>query len=160
MPQEEWIKTVVGFATSTLGFLVALLVNSFVEMQRDKKAYRTMLKAIKAEASNNKVILNDSFLQFYRSGIVVREFFLGTVVQYLASPLFIKHVKSSEMELLGAYLRNLKLANGYREKAEHFWLDAKRQESRDWLASLLGVWDENLKQCQDSIDQVLAFTGS
>jgi hypothetical protein len=160
MPQVEWIKTVVGFATSTLGFLVALLVNSFVEMQRDKKAYRTMLKAIKAEASNNKVILNDSFLQFYRSGIVVREFFLGTVVQYLASPLFIKHVKSSEMELLGAYLRNLKLANGYREKAEHFWLDAKRQESRDWLASLLGVWDENLKQCQDSIDQVLAFTGS
>jgi hypothetical protein len=139
MPQEEWIKTVVGFATSTLGFLVALLVNSFVEMQRDKKAYRTMLKAIKAEAGNNKVILNDSFLQFYRSGIVVREFFLGTVVQYLASPLFIKHVKSSEMELLGAYLRNLKLANGYREKAEHFWLDAKRQESRDWLASLLGV---------------------
>jgi hypothetical protein len=160
MPQQEWIKTIVGFATSTLGFLVALLVNSYVELRRDKKTYYTMLKAIKAEASNNKVILNESFLRFYRNGIVIREFFLGTIVQCLASPLFIKHVKPSEMDLLCAYLRNIKLANGYREKAEHFWLDVKRQESQDWLDSLLGFWDENLMQCQESIDQVLALTES
>jgi hypothetical protein len=160
MPQEEWIKTIVGFGTSTLGFLVALLVNSFVEMRKEKKAYRTMLKAIKAEASNNKVVLNDSFLRFYRDGIVIREFFLGTVAQCLATPPFIKHVKSSEMELLGAYLRNIKLANGYREKAEHFLLDAKRRDSRDWLDPLLDLWGKNLKQCQNSIDQVLALTES
>ena len=84
MPQEEWIKTIVGFATSTLGFLVALLVNSWVELRREKKSYRTMLKAIKAEASNNKIILNDSFLAHFRDGVVVREFFLETVAQCLS----------------------------------------------------------------------------
>jgi hypothetical protein len=163
MSQVDWIKTIVGFATSTLGFLVALLINSLVERRRDKKAFQTMLKAIQAEAGSNKVILNESFLQYYRDGMVVREFFLGTVVESLASPLFIKHVKHvkpAQMELLGAYLRNIKLANCYREKAEHFWLEIKRKEARDWLESILLVWDENLKQCQDSIDQVLALGGN
>jgi hypothetical protein len=56
MPQVEWIKAIVGFGISTLGFLVALLVNSYVGLLRDRKAFRTMLKAIKAEASSNKVI--------------------------------------------------------------------------------------------------------
>jgi hypothetical protein len=155
MPHEEWIKTIVGFATSTLGFLVALLVNSYVELRRDKKAYCTMLKAIKAEAGNNKVILNDSFLRLYRDGVVIREFFLGAAAQCLASPLFIRHVKSSEIGVLNAYLRNITLANGYREKAERFRLDPKGKASQEWFGPLINCWDDNLKQCQDSIDQVL-----
>jgi hypothetical protein len=157
MPHEEWIKTIVGFATSTLGFLVALLVNSYVELRRDKKAYRTMLKAIKAEAGNNKVILSDSFMRFYRDGLVVREFFLGAAAQCCASPLFIKHARSSEIGVLNAYLRNIKLANGYREKAERFRLDTKGKASQEWLEPLIDSWGDNLKRCHESIDQVLAL---
>jgi hypothetical protein len=157
MPREEWIKTVVGFATSTLGFLVALLVNSFVQSRRDKKTYLTMVKAIKAEADSNKTILEDSFLRYYREGLVVREFFLGAVAQYLASALFIEHVRSSDIEVLNAYLRNMKLANGYREKAERFRLDAGKKAALDFLEPLIDSWGHNLKQCQESIDQVLAL---
>ena len=155
MPPEEWIKTIVGFGTSTLGFLVALLVNSYVDLLRDKRAYRSMLGAIKAEAGNNKVIHKDSFMEFYRDGLVVREFFLEVAAQCCANPLFIKHAKSSEIEILNAYLRNIKLANGYRAKAEYFRIDAKGKASQEWLDALIDNWGDNLQGCRDSIEQVL-----
>jgi len=57
IPKAEWIKTIVGFATSSVGFLLALLVNSLVERGRDKKTYCTMLRAIQAELNKCDVLV-------------------------------------------------------------------------------------------------------
>ncbi len=158
MPHDEWVKTIVGVTTSTLGFLIALLVNSYLELRRDKKTHRTMLKVIKVEASSNKIILKDSFWKYYRDGVVLREFFLEAATQCCASPLFIKHAELNGIGILNAYLRNLKLANGYREKAESFLLDAKGRASQEWLPTLRNSWEENLKLCDESIEKVVALT--
>jgi len=114
-----------------------------------------MLRTIKAEAKSNQVVLNDSFLKYYDSGIVLREFGVETACQYLADPVFIKHAGPKELETLNAYLRNINLANAYREKAERFQLDERRQKSKDWLNSTIAVWGENLELCQVSIHEVL-----
>ena len=155
MSQEDWIKTLAGFVASTLGFLIALLVNTYVGWLREKKAYWVMLKAVEAEAIGNKVILNESFLRFYDSGIVIREFSLIAVSQYLSDQVFINNADQSIIELLGAYVRTLRLANAYREKAEHLLLDSQGKKSKDWLDGIVMFWGENLKQCGAMIDRVL-----
>ncbi len=157
MPPEEWTKIIIGIATGTLGFLFALLVNSYVELRREKKTYRSMSLAIKAEAASNKVILQDSFLKFYRDGIVLRPFCLEAGAQFCANALFIKHATSTELEILNAYLRDIRLANAYREKAETFRLESKGKASQEWLGSLLDFWADNLQRCRSGIDEVLGL---
>jgi len=154
MPHEEWIKTIVGCATSTLGFLFALLVNSYIQSRADERAYRTMLLAIATEADSNAVILKESFRKFFDKGLVLRAFVPATAAQCCSSTLFIKHAKPLEMQVLNAYLRNITLANEYREKAERFWLDPEGKASKEWLNGVIEAWDSNLTRCEESIEQV------
>jgi len=153
MSHDDLIKTIVGFATSALGFLCALLINSYIGWWHDNDAYHSMMRAIVTEANSNKVILNDSFLRFYESGIVLREFSIETVDHYMNDPLFVKHAEPLDLSILNNYFRNLKLANAYRDREERFRLDEKLR--KDWLEPLIDSMRENLKLCQASIDEVL-----
>lgn len=154
---EGWGRAIAVVATSTLGFLAVLLANSYVESRRDKNAYRMMFRAIKSEAANNKDILKHSFMKFYRDGFVAGEFFLGAAAQCCTSPLFAKYAKPSQIGVLNTYLRNLRLANDFRERAEQFRLYAKKRASQKGLQSLIESWDDSLKRCRESINEVLAL---
>jgi len=159
MLSEELIKIAAESAASALGFFCALFVNARLESRKDRKAYRTMLEAIKVEAASNEAILTDSFLKFYSQpdGVVLRDFFVDTVSQSLVSLVFIKNAKTSELAALGSYLRNIRLANAYRGRSERLRFEEQGKASREWLAGIVEYWGENLKQCELSIKDVLGL---
>lgn len=158
MTQADWTKTFVDFVASTLGFMIALLVNTLVGWRKEKKTYRLMLQAIAAEAESNQAILQESFLPYYEAGIVIREFNLHAVTDYLSDQVFVKNADQSIVTLLGAYLRTLHLANAYRQKAEHFLLNPKGKETKDWLLGVRFSWKFNLEQCAALIEKVSAVS--
>jgi hypothetical protein len=94
MMPEDWSKFNLDIAASAIGFLFALLVNSFVNRRLDKKTYYSMLAAIKNEAKSNKKILEDSFMKYFDSGIVLRGFSLANVEPHI-------------LDTLNSYLRKL-----------------------------------------------------
>ena len=154
---KELLRIGVQSAASALGFFCALAVNSYLDSRRERKACRTMLEAVKAEASNNEIILRDSFLKFYEdeSGIVLREFFTETASRCLGELSFVKNAEPSKLITLGKYLRNIKLANAYRQRHERLRIDGKGQAAQEWLQAIVNYWGENLKQCEDAIHEVL-----
>jgi len=151
----EFIQQVIPDSLKiTLGFFVALLLNSLVGYWRDRKTYKSMLRVIKGEAESNKCILYDSFYAHYQGGIVLREFSLDAVSDFVRNPLFVKHARFSGLETLQNYIRDLKLANAYRETAEDIHL---KKQGEEWLDGLIFVWEENLRNCEGSIEAVTSL---
>lgn len=150
--REEWSKFLLGILATALGLLLGLLINSLVNHNRNKKAYRAMLTAIKSEARANKAILEESFKPYFRDGIVLRELSAGTVSQYLANALFVQYATPLCIEVLNVYLRNLKLANAYRARTERIQVAG---EGEKFLDSILENWDKNLRQCETNIEEII-----
>jgi hypothetical protein len=149
---EELLKIFTDFSVSALGFTFALLVNSFVGIHRDKKAYHSMLAAIRSEARSNKIILNKSFKKYFQTGVVLREFSIETAAKYSDNILFVKNAPSVYVQLLNEYLRNIRLANAYRKKAELIFFN---KEDKKWSKDLTIVWQDNLEECEKNIDRII-----
>ena len=113
--------------------------------------------AIASEGRNNMTVLNDSFMQYYNCGVVLRDFSTATVERCVGDALFVKHVQSAQLEMIYEYLRNLRLANSYREKAERLKLNHDNQTSAQWLKRITDMWGNNLKQCETSIGQIITL---
>jgi small basic protein len=150
--REEWYKFLLGILATALGLLLGLLINSLVNYNRNKKAYRAMLAAIKSEARANKAILDESFKPYFKDGVVLRELSVETVSQYLANALFVQYATPQGIEVLNVYLRNLKLANAYRARAERIQV---AREGEGFLESIIENWDKNLKLCESNIEEVI-----
>jgi hypothetical protein len=117
-----------------------------------------MLTAIASEGRNNKAVLDHSFLKYYHCGIVLREFSTATVGRCVGDPLFVRHAKSAHLDIIYEYLRNIGLANSYREKAERLQLGQDETATETpWLDNIIEAWRDNLKQCKTSIDRVVAL---
>jgi len=139
---------------SAVGFLLALAINAAVANRSDHEAYDSMLKSIKAEATSNQAILENSFLQYFNNGIVVKEFSLAAVQQALANPLFVRQAEPGLVERLNKYTRDLSLANGYRRVDEALQL-SNDNRSAAWISNVQNAWGENLKNSKESIDGLL-----
>ena len=149
--KEERYKIIVTLITSFISFLIALLINTAIGNWNESKTHDSMLKAIRTEAESNRAALNGSFRKYYKDGIVLNEFSAGTVRQHLSNPLFVKHAKPVEIEVLSTYVRNLTLANAYRAKVEQIRLS---NTNIDWLETILPEWEKNLSLCEESINEV------
>jgi hypothetical protein len=158
MTEADWIKALLAGLTTALGVLLGLLGNGYVNWRREKRTYRAMLKAVANEASSNKVVLEESFLRYYETGIVLREFSTATVARCLGDPIFVKHAKVAHLEAVYDYLRNVSLANAYRETSEHLQLDQKDKLQKA-LVDFVNSWHHNLEQCKKSIETVVAIEG-
>lgn len=144
-------EIILGLITSTVGLLLALLINSAVGYWNDGKTYASMLAAIESEAEYNQKVLDESFKPLFRDGVVLREFSLTTVSQPMANPLFVAHAKQSDIEILNAYMRNLRLANAYRERSERIRFN---ESLEPWSEGLTEKGEENLRACEESIEMV------
>lgn len=158
---SESNKLILGAITTAVGFFIALIANSRVEEWKERRAYKTLLNAVCAEAQFNREILEQSFLPLYADGVVLREFSLEMANQNLSSPLFIKHASQQVMEVLGQYVRELTLANAYRGRAEMIRFNdsyLKKTEQGKlprWEEPLVENWAENLDAVKISIAKVI-----
>ena len=157
MTEADWVKAVLSALTTALGVLLGLLGNGYVIWWREGRAYRAMLTSIASEGRNNKAVLDDSFLKYYDGGIVLREFSTATVGRCVRDALFVRHAEPAHLDILYGYLRNIGLANSYREKAERLLLGRDKKAAETWLSGIIEVWRDNLKQCETSINQVVAL---
>ena len=73
---------------TAIGFFLALTMHRLVGVVADKRAFRSMQRAIHSEIKCNEIVLNESFLKFYEDGIVLREFQTDTSAEYLKDPRF------------------------------------------------------------------------
>lgn len=149
---QEWYRFLFGLLATTLGLLLGLLINSLVNHARNRRAHLAMLEAIKSEARANKAILDESFKPYFQEGIVLRDLSVGTVSQYLANSLFVQYSTPLCIEILNVYLRNIRLANAYRVRAERTQVS---QEGKQFLDSILQNWGNNIKQCDSNIEEVI-----
>jgi len=152
IPRDKLVEIAIGTTTSAVGFFCALFINSYLESRREKKGYRAILESIKQEADSNKAILKESFLKYYEEGLVLRELFVSGVGQGIATPIFTKNARATELRVLNRYLRNLTLCNAYRQRAEHFRAEGK---GKAWLEGLVEKWGKNIQECLVSTDDVL-----
>ncbi len=158
MTESDWVKAILSVVTTGLGVLFGLWGSGYVTMRRERRAYRAMLTAIASEGKNNKAVLNDSFIKYYESGIVLREFSTVTIERCVGDMLFVKYAKSEHLKLIYEYLRNLQLANSYREKTERIRLGHDKKAAAEWMDSIIIMWGDNLRQCKSIIDRVIALS--
>jgi hypothetical protein len=146
-----------------IGFFIALLANSYVDDWKERLSLAARLTAVQAEANSNDIVLHQSFLPLYESGIVLREFGTAVVTQALADPVFVKHATAAEIATLAAYFRNVSLANTYRAKVEtirfnnDYFKESDDESIKRWESGLVQAWGTNLRECADSLDAVKAL---
>lgn len=155
MSDAEWVKAFLSMFTTALGVLLGLLGNNYVNWRREDKAYRSMLKAIAIEGKSNQIILKKSFLKYYRDGVVLRQFSTVTVVRCIGDSIFSKCASNDELEVIYEYVRNIYLANTYREKIESIQFGHIDARSDQWINNIVVMWEENLNQCELSIDKIV-----
>jgi len=157
MSTADWSEVLVDLGKTAAGFLLGLLGNGYANSLREKHTHRSMLDAIKSEAKSNETVLNDSFLKYYKDGLVLRPFSIATANRCVGDPLFIKYATPDQLEIVFAYVRNITLANAYRERCEGLRLGAlaaDAEERKAWLEGILAMWEKNLVQCDKSITAI------
>lgn len=157
MTEADWAQALLSVVTTALGVLFGLLGNGYVAWRREKHAYRAMLAGIASEARNNNAVLYESFLANFKNGIVVRGFSTATVGRCLGDPQFVKHANSTQLDSIYEYLRNVCLANSYRDMAERLQLGHDKRAVEMWQEALIDAWADNLERCKTSIDRVIAL---
>ncbi|MFL6312590.1 MAG: hypothetical protein ACJ71W_10825 [Terriglobales bacterium] len=152
--KKELPKLLLQGLFSGIGFLVALWVNSLVANKNEAAVYQSMLKSIRAEANSNGEILSDSVFKYYRAGLVVREYSTASAALCLSSPLFAKHAKASDLEMISKYIRVLSLSNGYRRVSEAVILSDESARKK-WLDPIQEEWTGNIEESGELIDQIV-----
>ena len=150
---DEKYKIIADALGSGVGFFVALFANRRVDDWNERRSFRTILEAIRAEAQSNETVLKGSFLDKYKDGVVFREFWTSTVSDALTNPLFVKHAPAGHLDVLMHYLRDISLANTYRAKAEAIrfndgYFDRSHKHTiKEWEPGLIEAWGTNLEAC-------------
>lgn len=155
--KDEVIKFLFGLISTTLGVLIALLINSYVDKQRDEKAYKLMLKAINIEATENQKILNESFILNYKpDNIVLREFNLKISDEIITNTIFLDHVSPDILKVMITYSMNLNRANNFRERDEKYKYEEKLYKK--WQPKLTIAFKRVIDNCNSVIKDTIART--
>jgi len=149
-------KALLGVIISALGFLLALGINGWLERRTERETYKSMITAIRYEATANKNVLDTSYRKFFPDGLVIKEFSYSTITQAFANPIFIKYANSRDVETINAYVRDLTLANGYRRYVENLDL-LHPSEYKNWRDQVTDQWGQRLPDLYTNIDKVLAI---
>jgi hypothetical protein len=80
------------------------------------------------------------------------------MTRQISSP--VSSPESAHLDIIYEYLRNIGLANSYREKAERLQLGQDKNAAKTWLENIIETWRDNLKQCETSINRVIALAGN
>jgi len=154
--REERHKIIVDIAVTASGFLLALLANSAVDDWKEKQACDSVIRAIRAEAVSNEVVFRESFERYYQhgKGTVLRSFQLSSATVGFSNPVFLDHASSEQVSALAKYIRDLTLANAYREKVEKLRFPKPDPEAADFDKAITDVWKSNLDDCRGSIKTI------
>ena len=143
---REAPKAAIQAVLGAIGFLLALLVNQWVEDGREMAAYRALLGTLRAEADyNNDVMLNHFDVLIPNHGLPLTEFNTTTSVALLSNPTFARHATAGQISVIGSYDRDLMMANGLRRILESVTLTAPANEA-EWQANILTQWRKQRQQ--------------
>jgi hypothetical protein len=152
--KKEMPKKTLEIVVSATGFLLALGINSWVTNRHDEETFRSMLRSVQAEAASNEAVLNNSYGRYFDNGVVLKDFSVLVVSQSLTNPLFVKHLKPSELSLLNQYMRTLTLANSYRQRLEALTFGAANKDAEGWKENIMTVWRPTVNEAVAEIDGV------
>jgi hypothetical protein len=141
---------------SAIGFFFALSINRRIRKRTEKKTFKSMLIALRAEAKSNLDVL--SSWQNYRGkrGVVLKDFRTATAQALLASSIFMEYLSSFEIEIMHKYVTTLMLMNGYRRAREVLKFQAT-SNSEQWLPSVEKYSYEELDNSEERIKQIEMF---
>ena len=151
--KENKLEFLANLIFSTLGFLIALTINNYMDERSERIAADSMMTAVIEEVRNNKIILAHSVRPYYKDNLVVAKFDVSVLESSLANPYFIEHNDMNTILPFIEYSRALKLSNGFSEVSLSMALDTssqspiKRELSENWL--------KNINYCDQLIDGIL-----
>lgn len=149
--KEERNKLLLASFSSAIGFFLALLANSAVEQYRERNIYKVMLNGVRVEAAANAETLRTGFLTHYEQGIVLQQFTTSVATQSLTSTTFLKFSSPEEAARIAEYIRELALANRYRDMVEGL---RRSDKDEDMAQHVVKSWRGNLERCGNVIQQV------
>ncbi len=156
-------KLLLEGTVSALGFLLALLINGWLERKKEEETYDSMLLALHFEATANQAILDTSYRKYFRKGLIIKEFSCSTATQMLGNPLFMKYASDDAIKLVNDYVVHLTLANGYRRVAEPLSLKKGFEstvEPTGWLESVFKNWEALLPSLKNDVKAVMDLTAT
>lgn len=151
--KKELPKMLLDAAVSSLGFLLALLIARYVDDRKEMDTFATMLTAVRAEANNNADILENSYGHYFMSGLVLKDFDYSTARQMLSTPVFMKHAKPDQIQILSSYIQHLSLANSYRDILERLTLQ-DQEANKAWIENVEGQQISLLPSVGDDVKKV------
>src|ERR1700741_2596753 len=151
--KEEFVKFWFGFVSTTVGVFLALMINSYVDKQKDREAYNLMIKALNIEASENQKILTQSFLPNYEKGIIFREFNLKLSDDLISNETVLEHASPGFIKALTAYSLNLRRANCFRERDEKYKYEQEFYQK--WQPHLTESFSKVLIDCTGAINELI-----
>jgi hypothetical protein len=155
-PARELPKHIPELIFSAIGFFIALFINGLVKEHREQATFQSMLVSLRAEASSNETVVTQSYQKFFPEGVVLREFRTQTAQALLASPVFMKYLKSAQIEVINQYVNDLALANGYRRAIETLSFEPTPSHI-GWLSSIKEYLGEELKEAEREIKVIQSF---
>lgn len=153
---EEAIRFILGLAATTLGVLIALLINSGIDKKNEKATYETMVKAINLESIQNNEIYENSFKPNYKNSIIRRHFLTKVCDEYLANKIFLNNTSDSLLTNLITYTTYLKRANNFRDAGEKYQYDPVLYAR--WGSNLEKAFENLLPLCNEAIIDVYNST--
>ena len=153
--KEKRIEFLFGLISTAIGVLIALLINSEVNRNRDVKSFNSMLTAIEIEASQNEIVLRQSFIPNYKSGIVRRKFNIRNCNTFLSNSVFLKYVDDKRLKLLMQYALTLERANNFKEADEKYKYEPDKYSK--WSGDLTIAFGKVLENCNVLINEVTSI---
>lgn len=150
--RDELTKSGFSIASTAVGVLIALGVNSCVERKKEREAYSAMFKAIVYEAEQNRTILNNSFIPNYCKKIIYREFSTKACEGFLYDKVFLENSLSTHIDKLTDYVLTLNRANKFRVADEKYKYDTALYNR--WGIQLTEAFEHNLQKCTEVISIV------
>jgi hypothetical protein len=148
---SEIPKLVMEATFSAVGFFVALGINSWIDRRKEAEVFRSILQAIRAEATSNMEVIEDSYGQYFPGGIVLRDFNTSIVSQSVGNSLFVRHASGEDLRVFGQYIRVLTLTNSYRRVAESLEFMTTDEKRKLWLSTIKGALGNSVKQAKQEI---------
>ncbi|WP_264536815.1 hypothetical protein [Flavobacterium sp. N1736] len=150
--KEQFVSFLFGLASTAIGVLIALLINSKVEQSNDHKAFLGLMKALKVEITANNVILEDSFLPNYNDRIVYRKFNFELSSNLLSNKNFLAEAPKGVIDNLMNYTLELKRSNEFCLANTNYLYNPKL--NKKWGNSLRESWGKNLHNCKIAISNL------
>ncbi len=151
--KEEFIRFLFGLTATAMGVFIALWVDNQADKRQEKDAYHAMLRAIRIEAAENQIILEQSFVPHFKTSIVRREFITNVCDNAISTRIFLDHAPVMIITVLTKYTLALQWANDLR-RADEKYKYAPEQYAK-WEQEIQPRFTTVLDSCAALIPRVL-----